>query len=317
MPSTASDASPRAGSPQVTKYPIRPDDGPLRKKPRRAFAPRSDPFAGLARRFASAPPRLSRHNRLQVLPQPPLSQPARAHLCSRKGKGKPARGHTCARQGTQVCPHRGSQRPPKATTTSPPTGTSHPAGGTSPTGAEITPNRSLDRLAVCLTVFLRLYKPFCPATGILDAALSRRSPLRLRQRRLPIDAAAKRNREKENEEKAKEKCGKTHMFDKKSAIFVYRNQTSSIMNTHAPSANGPRQARATQHFLPTCLVALLSLFIGTLPLRADNNEPLKPNLKYGRPSKASRPTSRTRLPQPCACSDGEKRTSSTPTASSW
>ena len=58
------------------------------------------------------------------------------------------------------------------------------------------------------------------------------------------------------------------------------------MNTHAPSANGPRQARATQHFLPTCLVALLSLFIGTLPLRADNNEPLKPNLKYGRPSKA-------------------------------
>ena len=43
-------------------------------------------------------------------------------------------------------------------------------------------------------IFLWLSKPFRPATGILPAALSRRSPLRLRQRRLPIGTAAKRNR---------------------------------------------------------------------------------------------------------------------------
>ena len=98
------------------------------------------------------------------------------------------------------------------------------------------PNRSLDRLAVCLTVFLRLSKPFvlplasclplCPvvaryafgksgsqsarqqneialdsngrlgfkSTGILSAALSRRSPLRLRQRWRPISTVAERYR---------------------------------------------------------------------------------------------------------------------------
>ena len=59
-----------------------------------------------------------------------------------------------------------------------------------PCGFGFNPNRSLDRLAVCLTVFLRLSKPFRLAVGIL----SRRSPLRLRQRRQPICTAAKRNR---------------------------------------------------------------------------------------------------------------------------
>ena len=43
-----------------------------------------------------------------------------------------------------------------------------------------------------LVVFLRFSKPFRPAVGILAAALSRRSPLRLRQRRQPICTAAER-----------------------------------------------------------------------------------------------------------------------------
>ena len=88
-------------------------------------------------------------------------------------------------------PHHGDRRTP--------TGQENPAdsrggGRASQVMAPLNPNRSSDRFAVCLAVFLRLSKPFRLAAGILSAALSRRSPLRLRQRRQPIYTAARRNR---------------------------------------------------------------------------------------------------------------------------
>lgn len=47
---------------------------------------------------------------------------------------------------------------------------------------------------VCFNVYLRFPKRFRLLAGILSAALSRRSPLHLRQRRLPIRTAIEWNR---------------------------------------------------------------------------------------------------------------------------
>ena len=165
MPSTASDASPRAGSPQVTKYPIRPDDGSLRKKPRRAFAPRSAPFPRVGPSFRSRPtPPLP--------PQPPPSPTPTTSVPARRGTPLLPQGQRKAREGAHLRPAGNTGVPPPRLTEAtkgddhqpadrhkPPCGRHKPdRGGNNPKSVIRPPCRVPDSLSPALQALLSCHR---------------------------------------------------------------------------------------------------------------------------------------------------------------